>query len=138
MSRKFPFTETHAIAVSNKDVAAAVIGGEGLVDGESVSALYLIDGVGTREFQAVAAGFGGGRYRDARWALAFARSSLVAMPCTNAAVIFRVSRRGSGRRIVFGEDLYPRARSVALSMNIGSRVVMVILWLCWMPRLVHF
>ena len=44
-----PFTETHAVAVSCKDMAAAAIGGEGLVDGESVSALYLIDGVGTKK-----------------------------------------------------------------------------------------
>jgi hypothetical protein len=127
LSRKFPFTETHAIAVSNKDVAAAVIGGEGLVDGESVSALYLIDGVGTRDFKLLRLDSAEGDDRDARWALAFAGSSLVAMPCTNAAVVFSGDQSWvRERRVVFGDDLYPQLPFVAPSMNIGSRVAMVI------------
>ena len=110
MSRKFPFTETHAIAVSCKDMAAAAIGGEGLVDGESVSALYLIDGVGTKEFKLLRLDSAEGDDRDARWALAFAGSSLMAMPCTNACVIFSGEQQWvRERRVGFRRDLYPRA-----------------------------
>ena len=123
MSRKFPFTETHAIAVSCKDVAAAVIGGEGLVDGESVSALYLVDGVGTKQFKLLRLDSAEGDDRDARWALAFAGSSLVAMPCTNACVIFNGEQQWVRERRVVLARIYILARLfVVPSMNIGSRV----------------
>ena len=81
-----------------------------LVDGESVSALYLVDGVGTKQFKLLRLDSAEGDDRDARWALAFAGSSLVAMPCTNACVIFSGDQQWvRERRVVFGEDLYPRA-----------------------------
>ena len=59
MSRKFPFTETHAIAVSCKDMAAAVIGGEGLW---TANRCFISRGWRRHErIQIVAFGFGGGR-----------------------------------------------------------------------------
>ena len=99
-----------ATAAACKDVAAAGIGGEGLGDGEPGSARYLGDGVGTKQFKLLRLDSAEGDDRDARWALAFAGSSLVAMPCTNACVIFSGDQQWvRERRVVFGEDLYPRA-----------------------------